>query len=355
MLRICNYQLQHEEHKHAILKTIQKINKASIFMTGGNYMLQNYDYFLTLAQELNISRAASKLYISHQCLSRYLKNLEDECGMPLFERKPKLALTYAGQVLLNAFLQIQRIELSTSHELAELKLGNFGEITVGITEGRLRILIPDLIKEYKKEYPSILIKTVSMPSPDMYKQLLDNKLDVVIAGIPTVSNPNLIHRIIMTEHLYLLISDNLLRQYFPDTYPSCKEVFEKGADLSLFQDVPFIANYPNFNSRRLLDNHLTEHQLTLNIIYEATQPDLLHMMAAQDYAATVCLTMYVPSVWELNQSNPPNNQLNIFPIKGLQAANPVALTTVRDRFFPKYVKSLFSILEKQCKYYSKIL
>lgn len=49
-----------------------------------------------LAETKNISKAAEKLYVSHQCLSRYLKNLEDECGLMLFQRKPTLELTYAG-------------------------------------------------------------------------------------------------------------------------------------------------------------------------------------------------------------------------------------------------------------------
>ena len=59
-------------------------------------MLNNYNYFITLAEELNISRAAEKLFISHQCLSKYLKNLESEYGIPLFERTPALKLTLAG-------------------------------------------------------------------------------------------------------------------------------------------------------------------------------------------------------------------------------------------------------------------
>ena len=44
-------------------------------------MFENYRYFLVLCEELNITRAAKKLYVTHQCLSRYLKNLEEESTM----------------------------------------------------------------------------------------------------------------------------------------------------------------------------------------------------------------------------------------------------------------------------------
>lgn len=65
-------------------------------------MFANYRYFLVLAEEKNISRAADRLFITHQNLSKYLSNLEKECGVILCQRKPVFTLTYAGQLLLQA-------------------------------------------------------------------------------------------------------------------------------------------------------------------------------------------------------------------------------------------------------------
>ena len=73
-------------------------------------MLNNYQYFLVLAEEKSISRAAERLYISHQCLSRYLKNLEQEYGIMFFERSPRLSLTPAGQAYLEMLRQIEFLE-----------------------------------------------------------------------------------------------------------------------------------------------------------------------------------------------------------------------------------------------------
>ena len=56
-------------------------------------MFNNYRYFIALAEEGGISRAADRLFITHQNLSKYLSNLEDELGVPLFQRKPIFALT----------------------------------------------------------------------------------------------------------------------------------------------------------------------------------------------------------------------------------------------------------------------
>lgn len=54
-------------------------------------------YFVELAKELHVTNTAQKLYISQQNLSQHIQRLEQYYGVPLFHRKPKLALTYAGE------------------------------------------------------------------------------------------------------------------------------------------------------------------------------------------------------------------------------------------------------------------
>ena len=317
-------------------------------------MLQNYQYFLTLSETLNISKAAEKLYISHQCLSRYLKNLEDECGLTLFERKPKLTLTYAGQVLQESLREIQRIEQNTSKALAELKTGETGLVRLGITEGRLRIFLPNLLKRYREMFPNVTLQAVSAPTSSMLEQLSENKLDLVLGSMTGYFSSGLDYVTIAEEDLYLVVSDNLLRQYFPNRFPACKKTFSAGADLSLFRDMPFCAASKGFNSRTMIDDFLQKSNAALNIIYEANQPDLLHLMTAQDYAASFSLSMYLPSIQAINHSAPEDNQLNVFPIKGLKTKNPIFLISQKGKYFPRYTKELIQLIRRQCLAYIKV-
>lgn len=317
------------------------------------YMLQNYQYFITISETLNISKAAEKLFISHQCLSRYLKTLEEECGMTLFNRKPKLSLTYAGRIFLNSLREIQQIEQNTHKALEELKTGEVGVVRLGVTEGRLRIILPDLLKKFGRLFPKVTLQATAAPTTEMLTLLSENKLDLVLGTTIGVPICGLNYSLIMNENLYLVISDNLLKKYFPDSYPECKQIFANGADLGLFKDVPFPISVNYYHSSKVINKFLQDNNLSLDFIYTATQPDLLHLLAANDYAASFCLSMYLDNIRKINTMNPAENKLHTFPIKGLVTENPVYLITPKGVYFPTYTKELIKLIQRQCKGYLK--
>lgn len=70
------------------------------------------EYVIVIAQEKTLSKAADRLFVSQPALSRFLLKLEDELGLPLFERrKRQLIPTYAGELYLataRSILQLQQ-------------------------------------------------------------------------------------------------------------------------------------------------------------------------------------------------------------------------------------------------------
>ena len=70
------------------------------------------NYFRAAARHGNLTRAAEELYISQPGLSRYLSRLEEELGVPLFERrKGKITLNTYGQLFLaNVNLAFDQLE-----------------------------------------------------------------------------------------------------------------------------------------------------------------------------------------------------------------------------------------------------
>ena len=314
-------------------------------------MFTNYQYFLALAEECNISKAADKCFITHQNMSKFLSNLEKEYGVRLFERKPVFSLTPAGKLMYHTLRQIELSEKNLRDQYQDMRDDKSGEILFGTTEGRFRILVPDILSKFKAAFPEVRLRVVSAASPDLRKMVLNNQLDFMVAGVPEKIPHSLTFTEVLQERLYLVISDQMLAEYLPQLYPQCKEELQAGADLRLFQKVPFALNLPDYNSSKLLEHHLHELGLTLNCIHTSSHPDLHHLMSARDYAASFCLTMYLPEVLKLNRET--GNKLNIFPILGLTQTNPVAISYASNRVFSRSGKAFLSMLRQQCRHFTE--
>ena len=62
--------------------------------------IQSLYYFIAVAEELNISQTARRLYITQQALSDQIRKLEKQYGAVFFERRPRFKLTYQGEQML---------------------------------------------------------------------------------------------------------------------------------------------------------------------------------------------------------------------------------------------------------------
>ena len=73
-------------------------------------MKTSFKMFLLVAEEANISRAAKRAFVSQQCVSDHIKRLEQEYEVLLFDRKPHLKLTQAGETMLQTLRNISILE-----------------------------------------------------------------------------------------------------------------------------------------------------------------------------------------------------------------------------------------------------
>lgn len=106
---------------------------------------QQIKYFREITQTGSISKAAEKLYISQPSLSQVLKRLEEEIGVPLFDRNgKKIILNGAGKIFLKYCDEIICSLENAKRELDEYKGNEIADINIAVESASL--LIPDIIK-----------------------------------------------------------------------------------------------------------------------------------------------------------------------------------------------------------------
>ena len=116
---------------------------------------QHLKYFLMVAEELNITRAAERLYISQQSLSNHISNMERELDVKLFTRSPKLSLTYAGELLVSTATQILDQYSQYLSKVGDINRQYLGVLRVGISHTCGLALLPDVLPKFRQEFPIV--------------------------------------------------------------------------------------------------------------------------------------------------------------------------------------------------------
>lgn len=113
-------------------------------------------YFLAIAEEENITRAAEKLHIAQPPLSHQLKLLEDELGVKLIDRNTrKIQLTDIGEKLRYRAEQMLRLMETTVKELKDINEGLQGTLLIGTVPSSGATLLPERIHSFHEKYPGI--------------------------------------------------------------------------------------------------------------------------------------------------------------------------------------------------------
>ncbi len=148
--------------------------------------LRHIRYFITAAEELNITRAAEKLHLSQPPLSRALMELEDELGCVLFIRgKRHLTLTAEGLAFKRRGEQLLTLVDMTKAEISEMQNGISGTLYIGHVDSNGPTLVAEWIESFKKLYPNVTYNLWCGNVDDLTDRLKAGLIDLAITMTPT--------------------------------------------------------------------------------------------------------------------------------------------------------------------------
>lgn len=145
-----------------------------------------YEYFLAIVETGSISRAAERLYVTQPSLSKYLRRLEKDMGISLFDRSSyPLKLTEAGEIYLKYVKEQIVRDKNLRRSFESLKDLYHGEVRVALTQWRSASLISEALAAFWSKYPSIRVVLLEGPHQYLASLLEHDRVDFALTHCPT--------------------------------------------------------------------------------------------------------------------------------------------------------------------------
>lgn len=158
--------------------------------------------FHAVAKAQSFTAAADSLHLTQSGISRHIKTMEAELGVPLFDRLgKKVSLTQAGEILYEAAQEVLGAVASAEQRIQELAGLGHGRLRVGASFPVGLYVLPRVLAAYRKQYPAIDVTLAISTTASIEAKVLDNKVDFGLVSAD-VHHPKL--------HTFAFMSDELV-------------------------------------------------------------------------------------------------------------------------------------------------
>ncbi len=128
--------------------------------------LRQLKYFIAVAQERHLGRAARKLHLSQPPLTRQIHALEKELGAALFDRTARgMELTQAGQALLEDALAMQALAEQAKERARRAGSGQVGRLDLGVYGSAIFGVVPQVLKLFRQRHPDVELTLYQAQTP----------------------------------------------------------------------------------------------------------------------------------------------------------------------------------------------
>jgi DNA-binding transcriptional LysR family regulator len=179
------------------------MNKAKLFRSSLNSLL----VFHEVAKHKSFSKAAEGLFISQPAVTKHIKEMELKLGMGLIQRgRGGFALTDAGKILFKYTHKISVHLMEIENALGSLQKNHHGLLKIGTTEPYSKCLMPKLLYEFQRSFPSFKIALDIGNSEQIETSLFTYQNDLALIGVTNRISPRFESHPFSKEDLVLIVS-----------------------------------------------------------------------------------------------------------------------------------------------------
>ena len=305
----------------------------------------NLEYFVVAAEELNFTKAAKRLFISQQSLSNHIAHIEKEFGVALFNRTTPLTLTYAGQRLLVRARTLLTYKDETYHELADIKDFTVGQLSIGLSHTRGRVILPHVLPAYRSRFPNIDLNILEGNTSQLEAALLHGDVDLVIGMLPfRVENIETVP--ICAEEVLLVVSDAVLENVFGGQAAEMRSRLEKDADLTLLQNCPFILLKKGNRVRTIADELFQDAQSSPHVLLELENIETVLALSARGMGVTFYPEMFAANRETLSPAANGGSPLHLYSLKNPVTHGTLAIGYHKGHYMSQATKEFIRIVKE---------
>ena len=303
-------------------------------------------YFLMVAEELNITRAAERLYISQQSLSNHISNMERELNVKLFTRSPKLSLTYAGGQLVETASQILDLHSQYLAKVGDINRHYLGVLRVGISHTCGLAVLPQVLPRFREEFPMVEFSLFEGNSNQLEDELAHGRVDLIICFQPIILED--VKTVpLMEQRLFMVVPKTFTDQLFGEQAEEMRTQFtQHGADIAVFQQMPFVLIKRGNRTRNIVDQFFTRYYFKPKLILETENTVTTLGMAQAGIGITICPELFLRAF----PAAPENSSgVDLFPLTDPSTTSRLVAGYRRDRYLSHFGERFITLTEEAMK------
>ncbi len=301
-------------------------------MEFGSIENRTMQYVLALGTYRSITKAAESLYISQPALSKFLKNLEENLGFPLFNRfGHTLTPTFQGERFLYYAAESCKLEQQLRNELLDLSQGRGGRLRFAVPIMRSANILSDLVPAFMQLHPDVQLQIREEHAADLVKLITDNKLDFALIN-RDIQHPNLYRQLIRKDKVYLVVPHghwSVAKFGAPGQTPT--------VDISEFQDELFILQNPGQQTREIAEKIFSDANF-----WPRRTLDIRNIPTAIALTEKGCGISFLAELY-LKGLN--NSSLYAFQIQNKSPTIDTYLFYQKGIYMPQYFKDFINIVQ----------
>ena len=150
--------------------------------------LRHLRYFVAVAEAENVSRAALKLHVSQPALSRQIRDLEEELGLSLLERRAKsVRLTETGRVFLAESRAVLQRAVEAVKAAQAVTAGGRGELHIGYAPTLTARMLPPALRAFQTALPNVRVMLHDLSTEEMLAGLREGQLQLAFLARPATA------------------------------------------------------------------------------------------------------------------------------------------------------------------------